>query len=281
MRVAPTEGPVDLHGHTLVVPGIGGLAHLGELAVDALVASLKLNRVALVHSRHLLPVAMSSAWEVPGAGERGALKLTTAAELYQSTCAPRLTVLQLRSPVAEGRRCALARELLMWARAEGAAELLVLASCSSHVKLDADIMAATDLRYVRVPSASMDGAGLGLGQDVLPLGHGIPKALDGEGSLAAVRQLLRGSGLARPLLQLAAEEAAGGSPGAAQAPPSILCLMGLTSDVLSWPLLEQLTRAACARLVERGIAPSGSSFLPPPSWHFHAQLTATPQRLWG
>lgn len=275
MRVTPTEGPIDLRGHTLVLPGVGGLAHLGELAVDAVVASLQLHRAAFLHSRHLLPVAMASAWE----GEAsGALALTTAAELYQSPGAPRLSVLQLRAPVAEGRRRALAGELLAWARAEGVAELVVLASCSSHVKTDADLSASTELRYVRAKSEPAEGGEASVVQGMLPLGHGLPAELSAGTEGGAVRLLLRGSGLARALLLLAEE--AGSSPDA-QGLPSVLCLLGLTSDVLSWPVMEQLARAACASLAERHLGSAEARLLPPPSWHHHAELMASPQRLWG
>lgn len=268
---------MDLKGHTLVLPAIGGLAHLGELVVDALVTSFKLKRAALIHSRHLLPVAMASAWEL-GVAERGALALTTAAELYQSVGAPRLSVLQLRSPVVEGRRRALAGELLAWARAAGVGEILVVASCSSHVKVDADLEASTELRYLRVPSVSSEGPSLSLSQDVLPLGHGLADVLDGSDNLAAARQLLRSSGLARPLLLLAEE--ANSSPDA-QGLPSVLCLVGLTSDVLNWHVLEHLSRVACACIAERPAAAVEAKLQPPPSWRFHAELAATPLRLWG
>lgn len=271
MRVAPTEGYAGLKGHTLVVPGTGGLAQLGELCTDALVTTFELRRVALVHTRHVLPVAMASAWAAPGAKD-GASALTTAAELYQAEGFPRITVLQLRAPVVEGKRSALAQEIWDWACAEGAAQLVVVSACSSHVKGDADLAASTDLRYVRVGAAAED---LKLGADVLPLGHGLPKEEQeeqgGASSIEAAKLLLRSGGLAKPLL-LAASSAAGAADR-----PGAVGLLGLTSEVMSWQLLDQLARAACSCLSGGGEAPRLRA---PPSWQYHMEMTATPQQLW-
>merc|ERR1712045_745446 len=92
-------------------------------------------------------MASASAWEAPGV-QRAALALTTAAEIYQGASAPNLSVLQLRSMVKEGRRNTLAQELWAWACTQGIGELVIVSSCSSHVKVDADFAAGSNLRYV-------------------------------------------------------------------------------------------------------------------------------------
>lgn len=137
--------------------------------------------------------------------------LTTAAELYASPGVP-VCVLQLRS---EGQRWALARELLRWAKQSGLQRCLVLASCSAHVKADADLAEASPLRTL---SCGAEPAAL------LPLGE--------EAPVAAARRLLRGSGLARPLLECAEP----GSPGSFS-PPSrvalgVCCICGFTNEDL-------------------------------------------------
>lgn len=292
MRVHPTQeegGRLNLRGHCLVVPGCGGLAHLGELCVDALVSTFGLRRVAVVQSRHILPVAMASAWDAPGAQDTE-LRLTTAAEIYQAAAVPHLSVLQLRSPVVDGRRRAFAAELWAWACAEGVAELVIVASCSSHVKEDADLAVNTELRYVHLSAATASAVDLQLGHDVLPLGHSLPKELlEGRSrGHAAVQRSLRGSGLAGPLLLLAAEASelggpAGetGNPQDTPGSPSVLCLIGLTSEILNWHVVNQLARAACAYIGAHSAAVAAPSFRPPPSWQYRMEIAASPQQLWG
>eukprot|EP00442_Polarella_glacialis_P011795 CAMPEP_0115160198 /NCGR_PEP_ID=MMETSP0227-20121206/70659_1 /TAXON_ID=89957 /ORGANISM="Polarella glacialis, Strain CCMP 1383" /LENGTH=269 /DNA_ID=CAMNT_0002572043 /DNA_START=69 /DNA_END=875 /DNA_ORIENTATION=- len=223
MRVVPSEGAgeLDLRGHTLVLPGCGGVAHLSELCVDALVTTYGLSRVAFVQTRHVLPVAMISAWSTPGSAA-DPLAITTAVELYQGANAPGLTVLQIRSAALDGHRQALAREILSWTREAGVAKILMLASCSAHVKRDADLDSSSELRSIWVGGGIASEASTGK-LDVNPLGHSVPEEELGgaAGSAAAARLMLRGSGLARVLLLQAAEdlEVPTEASGAAFAPP--------------------------------------------------------------
>lgn len=299
MRVVPTEGDVSLQGHTLVVPGLGGQSHLGELCVDALVSSWGLRRVAIAQSRHLLPVAMASAWHAPGEQKAGELTLTTAAELYQGQARPGLSVLQLRSSVAEGRRWALARELWAWAKGAGVTELVVVSSCAAHVKVDADLAAETDLRFVRIAGGSSNGKQepAGPGPDLLPLGFRLADEDLEEGEdrhLAAARRVLRGGGLARPLLLLASGEVADGGAAAeaaafappprgvgaadAGAAPGVLCLLGFESEVFNPRLVEQLSQAALAQLA----GGTKVELRPPPSWRLLFEALMMPdRRIWG
>merc|ERR1711920_1194728 len=106
----------------------------------------------------------------------------------------------------DGRRNSLAQDLWSWARGEGAAELVIVSSCSSHVKVDADFVAASDLRYVWVRSDGAPLAENNFDKNVLPLSHSLPEQ-DG-GALAreieAVHNSLRSGGLVKPLLLKAA-----------------------------------------------------------------------------
>lgn len=298
MRVVPTEegAELDLTGHTLVLPGLG-LAHLGELCVDALITSFRLGRVALVQSRHLLPVAMASAWESPGAPNPTS-SLTTAAEVYQGPGFLPLTILQLRSPVVEGKRRTLAKEIYEWAQTCGVAEIIVVSGCASYVKVDADLAANTDLRYALAGAGSMPAAVRAAVGAPLPLGHSLPRQQPhddeqqpGEGDesavpvapvedvedrhLEAAERMLRGGGLARPLLQAAADAA---EAKAGTVVPGALCLLGLTAEVAPWPLTEQLTRSACACIAEKIGAPAPQLQVPP-SWRIEAASAG--RRLWG
>lgn len=294
MNVVPVEASVaseiPLQGHTLIVPGSGGLAHLGELCLDALITTLSLQRVAVVLSNNVLPVAMSSAFVEPGATGEGKA-ITTAAELYQGAFAPGITILQLRSAPVAGRRRALAEEILTWARGAGVAQVLVLASCSSHVKTDADLGVATQLRYVAL-GAAVEPGGEAL-EELLPLGFGLPEEVLGgqPGTEAAATQLLRGSGLASALLSLAASQEDGGSPTgggpasfdppARRRTPGVLCLLGLTSEALDPSLPELLVKAAFRQLAGRLPGGKAAPLQSPPSWRLHQVLPAPDRRLWA
>lgn len=283
MRVVPVEEQADfsLRGHTLVLPGVGGVAHLGELAVDAVVTTFGLSRVAIVQSRHVLPVAMASAWKAPEQ-QSGRLALTTAAELYQSAEAPGLTVLQLRSLVSAGCRRAFAKELWSWASAAGVAQILLLAPCAAFVKVDADLDATTELRYLHF-GADSDAplAELGLTSNILPLGHSLPEdddALAEEVSslpknLRATQRMLRGSGVAKMFLLEAAEALADNlkreGDAASEGAPGVLCLLGFSSEGVDWRTTEQLTRAACAVLASK-LKRSPPEIRFPPSWQLEA-----------
>lgn len=273
MRVTSLKGPLDLQGHVLVIPGSGGLAHLAELAVDAVVTSFGLSRAAIISSRNVLPVVMASAWKAPE--EAPGVELTTGAELYQALDGKlKLSVLQLRGPVVEGRRRALAQELLFWAREAGVAEIIILASCSSHMKTDADFAADTELRSIQQIRKS---PGMELGDRVIPLGHSLSSELQ-SGEPPSVYQILRGSGIARPLLLLA-EEAAADADGPDF--PTITCLLGLTGEVLNWPVMEQLSHTVCTGLSRRLEGTAEVTLRAPPSWRYYASMTASPQQLWG
>mmetsp|Transcript_70418 Transcript_70418/g.155305 ORF Transcript_70418/g.155305 Transcript_70418/m.155305 type:complete len:269 (-) Transcript_70418:22-828(-) len=265
MKVTPCTDPgPNFKGQTLVLPGAGGIANLGELSADALIATYGLQRVAIVENKHLLPVAMVNAFSAESPA------VTTAAEIYQAPCgSSSLTVLQLRSGAVEGRRWAFAKELLRWAKDVGVATVLVLASCSAHVKGDADLSEASPLRGL---------AAGGRLPELLPLGHGLSDAelADGPGTASAARHLLRGSGLARPLLEVAAEP---GSPSFAppsRVAPSVCCICSFTNETLDWRLPMQLVDAAADYL-----SLPKNPLVRPPSWLLaqQAQMAPPPENL--
>jgi len=274
MRVTPTHGGdcIDLAGHVLVMPGSGGFAHLGELCVDALVSSFGLKRVAIVRSHHLLPVVMASAWTEPGPCD-AALSLTTAAEIYQGDSAPGMTVLQMRSDIRQGHRGAMAQEILAWAETAKFSEIVVIGSCSSHIKVDADLTAKTDVRFVRTgapPTAGLPNPSA----DMLPLGHSLSEEEDAalDRNALAVKQLLRGSGLARPLLlRAAAADTSDGLPG-------MFCVVGLTSEMLKPQLARQISEIMCTYVASK-VGLSAPALKTPPSWQF--QGPPSHRQLWG
>lgn len=279
MQVLPTQpgAELSLTGHTLVLPGAGGTAHLGELAVDALISTFGLRRVAVVQTPLILPVAMPSAWQ--GNQQSDNLEITTAAELYQSETVPSLTVLQIRSPPADGRRRALAKDLWEWACNARFSQLLIVSPCAAYMRQDADLNSKTSIRYAHT-GLSVDPATLiadaGFGDQVLPLSSSLPITATEEGEeevsnenrhLLAVQQILRGGGLTRPLLYEAAE--ASENSKAKSDAPAIFSLLAFTSAILDFQVLEQLARAACVlTAVKLGLQVPDMKF--PPSWALEA-----------
>lgn len=311
MRVVadPDTSKVDVRGHVLVVSGCGSLAYLGELSVDALISSYDLQKVAVVESPRILPLVMASAWAAPGEAGCAASVLTTAAELYQGVGAPGVSVLQVRSAIVEGGRGAFVAELWAWARAEGVAEILVVSSCASHVRVDADIDAGSDLRYVYIGSGQTpDVSSLGLGGNALALDHALSEddlRLHTSRQVAGVFKFLRSGGIARPLLLQAAEarhdalgegSAADGeltasdkvfdppprSPSAMgnASSPAVFALLGMTTEALDLRLTEQLAEATCAAVASRAGLPAAPALRKPPSWLFEMEAPTLERRLW-
>jgi hypothetical protein len=279
MRVLSIQdgSEVNLVGHTLVLPGAGGIAHAGELAVDALVTTFGLSRTAIVQTPLLLPVAMSSAWR-PAGEQQTRLELTTAAELYQSETAPKLSVLQLRSSPSEGRRRALAKELWSWASNAGVSQIVIVASCAAYIREDADLNSASRLRFAHTGLRSTDDPApllekAGLNGFVLPLANSLPPSsmedeADGENrALLAIQRTLRCGGLTRPLLYEAGEAVtASVADGKAEdSMPAAFCVLAFSSPMVDLVVLEQLAKATCALVaVQLGLQAPDMKF--PPSW---------------
>lgn len=258
VRLLPSEGTSEIccRGHTLILPGNGGLAMLGELCVDALISTLGLRRVGHVESSHLLPVAMGDAWN-PTSKES---VVTTCAEVFQSVEMPTLTVFQLRSPTIEGHRRAFANELVIWAINAEVREFVVVSGCSAHVRSDVDLQAPCPLRHTQLGSAlpAFNGA------EVLPLSLGFPEAADPRSQeLEAIATKLRGSGTARLLLEVLAEKSH------VAACPTAVGIFAFTAETLEMPLLEKMTTAMLAFASGLTATPQRKLSIPP-SWGFIA-----------
>lgn len=277
MRIVGVNGNAcpSLEGYTMIVPGCGGLAQLGELCVDALITSFGLECAAIAEVPLLLPYAGSHAF----ASSTPAQGLTTAAEVYlQPSKTEKLAVLQLRSPSIPGRRRALAADIVSWASSAGVVELIVVGPCSSHVKGDVDLASDTPLRFVRVCSkgGSKPAAPAWEGGAPLPLGHSLAPEEVGDAEVCpdgakAAYALLRGSGLSLPIIEYVAREESAKTPG-------VLCLLGLTSGLTDMRIAATLVTfvGAC---VQARTGAKWDKLQAPPSW-FMATRASQPT-LWG
>lgn len=290
MEVVPQVGDnLSLTGHTLILPGAGGTAGVGELAIDAVITTFALSRSAVVQSPLLFPLVMSSAWKKPADQQSGRHEITTGAELYQSDKVPGLSVLQMRSPPIDGRRRALAKEIYSWAAKVGVAQIVIVGPCAAYTREDADINSTVPLRFAHVSGHGSEFSDLlakaGLGEFIRPLA---PPAAEGEEEdsgenrdLIAVHRQLRGGGLAKPLL-LEAAEAADAAADAKDGLPKVLSLLAFAVSRVDMPTLEQLSKAACALAATKlGVQAPEMKF--PPSWDLQAEANAKdgPMYLWN
>lgn len=318
LRIIPTDdNELDLHGHTLVVPGCG-LGHLGELAVDALMTTFALRRVAIVQSPYLLPMVTSSAWEPPSCqeeiGARTPLALTTAAELYQGTKDQHLSVLQIRTGATDGKRRAVAQEIFAWAEVAGVSNLVIVSSCASYVKIDQDFAAQTELRFIGIGEGASWPEQAGLGTACLPLGHGLAdsarKAQEkaaADAAAATAEGLDEAASRAAAALAEADARAAAASDEAAvvqevlrggglarpmflaavgaqraelrsQPAMGALCLVGMTTESVDMGIVEGLTQALVRCLIAGPGIHAPQSIRAPISWMLEAM--APNRRLW-
>ncbi|KAJ3511611.1 hypothetical protein NLJ89_g3997 [Agrocybe chaxingu] len=91
--IYPTS-QLSLEGKTVIIPVVS-TANVGQLAVDLIIASLSLQRVAILESGYCVPVV--------GARENGQKGITTALELYGHPDVD-FVVIQQRSPVLKSRK---------------------------------------------------------------------------------------------------------------------------------------------------------------------------------
>lgn len=304
MEVIPVAGcKLSLTGHTLLIPGAGGTAGLGELAVDAVITTFGLSRAAVVQSPLIMPAAMSSAWKLPAEQQSGRLELTTAAELYQSETVSGLSVLQMRSPPVDGRRRALAKEIFAWASSAGVTQIIIVAPCALYMREDSDINAKSPLRFAHtgIGCTSDELATLllkaGLSEWVLPLAGaaqdlelpvpaaagaaagGYPATVAPEETaaacnenrdLVAVQQMMHGAGLTKPLL-LEAAEAIDAANATNEGIPQAFSLLAFSAASVDMRTLEQLAKAACALAAAKLGLQSAPAMKFPPSWALKAE----------
>jgi len=292
---------LSLTGHTLLIPGAGGTAGLGELAVDAVITTFGLSRAAVVQSPLIMPSVMSSAWKLPAEQQSGRLELTTAAELYQSETVSGLSVLQMRSPPVDGRRRALAKEIFAWASSAGVTQIIIVGPCALYMREDSDINAKSPLRFAHtgIGCTSDELVTLllkaGLSEWVLPLAGvapdlelpvpaeaaaggypatAAPEETAAAGSenrdLLAVQQMMHGAGLTKPLL-LEAAEAVDAANATNKGIPQAFSLLAFSAASVDMATLEQLAKAACALAAAKLGLQSAPAMKFPPSWALKAE----------
>ncbi|KAK9803470.1 hypothetical protein WJX73_005350 [Symbiochloris irregularis] len=128
MQMLPREAKQLMHGKFVLLPttGIGSLA---QLAVDLLVSTLRLSRLAVLHSEQLLPCVGNDAYS----RQKGTL--CSELELYGSTTSE-FICLQQRAPAATGRQQAFAEELCDFLQHLQPRQVLILGSLNAALRQD-------------------------------------------------------------------------------------------------------------------------------------------------
>jgi len=124
---------LDLQGKTLIIPVVS-TANVAQLAVDLMITALSLVRVAVLDSRHCVPVV--------GAREDGLNGITTPIELYGRPDLDFL-VIQQRSPILKSRKQEFIDILLAFIETSKIAAVLLISGVDPSNRTDSQMMTTT------------------------------------------------------------------------------------------------------------------------------------------
>mmetsp|Transcript_21702 Transcript_21702/g.47678 ORF Transcript_21702/g.47678 Transcript_21702/m.47678 type:complete len:262 (-) Transcript_21702:324-1109(-) len=152
MELFPTSSgeQLQLAGCTLVVPAVS-TANVGQLAVDLLISTLELPRVAYLEHDAVLPCVGNDPYVAPCGA------VATSMELY-ADASKSLVVMQQRSPVTPGKQREFAADLATWAERCKFKEVVVLSGLSAKWRTEQRIGLGFQLCYIASTAGTADGA---------------------------------------------------------------------------------------------------------------------------
>ncbi|GBF93879.1 proteasome assembly chaperone [Raphidocelis subcapitata] len=241
----PGRAPPDLRGATVVLPAVA-FFNVGELAVDALIATLGAAPAGRLDDADLLPVVGCGAFDHAGAGPEG--RLATAMELYWAGQGSKVFLIQQRAPAIPGRQRAFAESLAAWLASSGVAHVVVLSGLDAQYRRESQLEGS----QARALSASELAAAAAAAEPEAepPLAPGSPRAAPRPGgssddaaaaAAAAVAARLGGLSLGGP--EAAASEAARALGAPRLEPDAIARELELHPLLPPWPLLRALSGA--------------------------------------
>ncbi|KAF8895690.1 PAC2 family-domain-containing protein [Gymnopilus junonius] len=124
---------LQLNGKVIIIP-IVSTANIGQLAVDLIVSSFSLERVAILNPKYCVPVV--------GAREDGKKGITTPLELYGHPDVD-FVVVQQRSPVLKSLKTEFVEALLEFIKATRFSAVLFLSGVDLSNRTDAQMMTPT------------------------------------------------------------------------------------------------------------------------------------------
>ncbi|XP_051878784.1 proteasome assembly chaperone 2 [Pristis pectinata] len=137
---------VSFRGYTLVTPVVS-VGNVGQLTVDLIISTLGLPRVGYIHSDCLVPVVGNNPYATT---LENSAEICTSSEVYASTD-QKLAVLQIRSPIVQGKQRSFRQQLLSWIKESEFSRVVVLSSSYAHHRVDQQLV-GTPLRYLATPA---------------------------------------------------------------------------------------------------------------------------------
>ncbi|KAF5322168.1 hypothetical protein D9619_001700 [Psilocybe cf. subviscida] len=187
--IKPTK-PFELKGKTIVIPVVS-TGNIGQLAVDLIISSLSLERIAILDPQYCIPVV--------GAREDGLEGMTTPLELYGN---PKLefVVIQQRSPVLKALKQQFIDALFAFIKSSEFSSVLFLSGVDLSNRTDSQMLTPT---YQIRPknSASVEGSPLASLLDLpIPIYTSPTQPLSGQPTDDSEIPFIPGGGLTRRIL---------------------------------------------------------------------------------
>ncbi|XP_067887309.1 proteasome assembly chaperone 2 [Heterodontus francisci] len=136
---------VNLKGYTLIMPVVS-VGNVGQLTVDLIISTLSLPRVGYIHSDCLLPVVGNNPYATTS---ENSAEMCISSEVYASAD-QKLAVLQIRSPIVQGKHRSFRQQLLSWIKESEFSKVVVLSSSYAYHRVDQQLI-GTPLRYLATP----------------------------------------------------------------------------------------------------------------------------------
>ncbi|XP_048451903.1 proteasome assembly chaperone 2 [Rhincodon typus] len=140
------NGSVSLKGYTLIMPVVS-VGNVGQLTMDLIISTLTLPRVGYIHSDCLLPVVGNNPYATT---LENSTEMCVSSEVYASADR-KLAVLQIRSPIVQGKHRSFRQQLLSWIKENAFSKVVVLSSSYAYHRVDQQLI-GTPLRYLATPA---------------------------------------------------------------------------------------------------------------------------------
>jgi proteasome assembly chaperone 2 len=140
----PAAESANFQDNTLVLPALT-LGHVGQLALDAIITTLKLPKVGYIDEPNVLPTLSNDAF----AADQDSL--TTSLEVFHSS-EKKVTILQQRAPVVRAYNAQYAASIIQWAKSAHFKEIIILMSADATRRNDEQLV-GTQFRFASTQSS--------------------------------------------------------------------------------------------------------------------------------
>jgi len=151
VSVSPHEQVPSFANTTLIMPTLS-IGNIGQLAVDLIINTLSMKRVAYIDEPSVLPFIGNDVYAKQDTN-RGVLSINI--EVFFSE-KHELTIIQQRAPVIQGKSNIFTTNLIEWIRENHFKRVLLLSSADSSHRIDTQITDNTQLRYTAISTKNLD-----------------------------------------------------------------------------------------------------------------------------